>query len=69
MTKRIKTWHRFLTKSQLVHLMEDAGVHDLEGMRITFAAQDKMRSRGEEFLEPCWHCWTIESILKGKGVI
>ena len=70
MTTRIKTWHRFLTKSELVHLMEIGGVHDLEGMKKNFEKQEGMRSRGgDNFFEPCWDCWHIEQKLKDKGVL
>lgn len=61
MAKR-KTWRSKLTKRELIHLKEDAGVNNLDGLRKNFSGQAETRIANPE-IEPCWECKTIAQKL------
>lgn len=50
-----------LTKKELKHLKEDAGVTTLSGFKRTAEAQAEMRKT--MVCEPCWDCRHIAMIL------
>lgn len=47
-------WKKKLTKAELKHLRDDAGVRDLAGLKRTLREHADRRTRSE--IEPCWIC-------------
>lgn len=46
-----------LTKKEMKHLREEAGVRTLSAFKVTAAAQKQMRDNGQ--FEPCYECKNI----------
>jgi len=59
-TQKRKDWRNKLTKAELRHLKETAGVKDLAGLKRNFEGQAEMRRLNENpACEPCWECRSI----------
>lgn len=61
----MKTWKDKLTKKELAHLRDVAGITTLSALRETRAAQKRQKRLAIEFpgREPCWDCRLIAKKL------